>query len=174
MGLRMGRSARVRQCQCFGILVRFPPTHRFHCDLSEGQKIIGKGDRIRTTTQALLASQGLADLNVGGEARAVIISTGDELAKPGEKLQPGQIYETNSVLLQSLLKRCGAVIASGQHCRDDADSLREAFQSGTANEILIVTGGVGVTSESRRSTRADASAPPGFSTEMVWVTPGPA
>src|SRR6266568_7275936 len=57
------------------------------CDLSEGQKIVGKGDRIRTTTQALLASQGLADLNVGGEARAVIISTGDELAKPGEKLQ---------------------------------------------------------------------------------------
>ena len=67
------------------------------CDLSEGQKILGKGDRIVATKLALLASQGFADVMVGGEARAAIISTGDELAKAGEKLQPGQIYESNSI-----------------------------------------------------------------------------
>ena len=114
------------------------------CDLGEGQKIVGKGEKIHGTTQALLASQGFADLHVGGEVRAAIISTGDELAEPGEKLQPGEIYDSNSVLLQSLLKHCGALVATAQHCRDDAGSLRKVFQLVAKYEILIVTGGVSV------------------------------
>src|SRR5438876_8349488 len=99
------------------------------CDLSEGQKILGKGDRIVATRLALLASQGLAEVLVGGEVRAAIISTGDELAEAGEKLQPGKIYDSNSILLQSLLKRTGAVVASTQHCGDDPKSLQKAFQA---------------------------------------------
>ena len=114
------------------------------CDLGEGQKILGKGDRIVATRLALLASQGFADVVVGGEARGAIISTGDELAMPGEKLQPGQIYDSNSILLQSLLKRSGAVVASTQHCGDDAKSLQKAFQTAAKNEIAIVSGGVSV------------------------------
>jgi molybdopterin molybdotransferase len=114
------------------------------CDLGEGQKIVAKGARINATTLALLASQGFADVLVDGEVRAAIISTGDELAKPGEKLQPGQIYDSNSLLLQSLLKRCGAAVASAENCSDDAGSLRKAIQSATKNEVLIVSGGVSV------------------------------
>src|SRR5213595_1970898 len=89
------------------------------CDLTEGQKILGKGDPIVATKLALLASQGFAQVSVGGEVRAAIISTGDELAKPGEKIQPGQIYDSNSVLLQSLLERAGAIVASAENCSDD-------------------------------------------------------
>ena len=114
------------------------------CDLGEGQKILGKGDRILAMRLALLASQGFADVMVGGEARAAIISTGDELAKAGEKLRPGQIYDSNSILLQSLLERSGAVVASAQHCGDDAKSLRKAFQTAAKNEVAIVSGGVSV------------------------------
>ncbi len=114
------------------------------CDLGEGQKILAKGERIHATTLALLASQGFAEVLVDGEVRAAIISTGDELATPGQELQPGQIYDSNSVLLQSLLKRCGAVVTSAESCSDDADLLRKAIQSGAKNEILIVSGGVSV------------------------------
>src|SRR2546428_2734885 len=114
------------------------------CDLGEGQKILSAGERIRATTLALLASQGFSEVLVGGEVRAAIISTGDELAKPGEELQPGQIYDSNSLLLQSLLKRCSAVVASAENCSDDADSLRKAIQSAAKNEVLIVSGGVSV------------------------------
>ena len=114
------------------------------CDLGEGQKILGKGDRIVATKLALLASQGFAQVSVGGEVRAAIISTGNELAKPGEKIQPGQIYDSNSVLLQSLLKRSSAAAASVENCSDDGDSLRAAMQRAAGNEILIVSGGVSV------------------------------
>ena len=114
------------------------------CDLGEGQKILNKGDQVTATKLALLASQGVAEILVGGEARVAIVSTGDELAKPGEELRTGQIYDSNSPLLQALVQRFGGTVASIQHCHDDADSLRSAFQAAAKNEILIVTGGVSV------------------------------
>jgi molybdopterin molybdotransferase len=114
------------------------------CDLGEGQKIVEKGERITTTKVALLSSQGLSEISVGGEVRVATISTGDELAKLGEKLEPGKIYDSNSLLLQSLLKRSDAVVASAENCRDDADSLRKAIQAAAKNEIMIVTGGVSI------------------------------
>lgn len=49
------------------------------CDLTEGQLILARGERIRASTLALLASQGFADVIVGGKATAAVISTGDEL-----------------------------------------------------------------------------------------------
>jgi len=114
------------------------------CDLGEGQKILAKGERIHATMLALLASQGFAEVLVDGEVRAAIISTGDELATPGQELQPGQIYDSNSLLLQSLLERSGAAVASTQHSSDNADSLRKAFRAAGKNQILIVSGGVSV------------------------------
>jgi len=114
------------------------------CDLGEGQKILGKGESITATKLALLGSQGFTEISVCGEVRAAVVSTGDELAMPGDKLQAGQIYDSNSILLQSLLKHCGAKIGSTEHCRDDAVSLEKTFRAATKNEIIIVTGGVSV------------------------------
>jgi len=93
------------------------------CDLAEGQKILAKGERIRPATTALLASQGFDEVTIGGEVDVAIISTGDELVKPGEKIKQGQIYESNSVLLQGLAQRCGASVRSVEYCPDDRDSL---------------------------------------------------
>lgn len=114
------------------------------CDLSEGQKILAKGERIRPATAGLLASQGIVDLEVGGEVRAAIISTGDELIAAGNPLQPGQIYDSNSTLLESLIRGCGAVAESVQHCSDDREALTKALQSAIKNPVLIMTGGVSV------------------------------
>jgi molybdopterin molybdotransferase len=114
------------------------------CDLSEGQKILSRGERIRAGTLALLASQGIAEVMIGGKVGVAIVSTGDELVKLGEPLQPGQIYESNSVLLQALIERCGAVVESTLNCRDDRDLLIDAIRKGARQPVLIVTGGVSV------------------------------
>src|SRR5436309_13962668 len=113
-------------------------------DLAEGQRIVAKGQRLRAATIALLASQGFAEVTVGGEVNAAIISTGDELVKPGEKLEPGQIYESNSALLNALLERCGAIVNSVEHCRDERESLSKAIKRAAKSDILIISGGVSV------------------------------
>ena len=81
---------------------------------------------------------------VGGKATAAVISTGDELVKPGEKLQPGQIYDSNSVLLSALLQQCGVSATAVEHCRDDRQSLGDAIKRGMKNHVLIISGGVSV------------------------------
>jgi molybdopterin molybdotransferase len=114
------------------------------CDLSEGQKIVEAGTRIRSQTLALLASQGFAEVEVGGEVRAAIVSTGDELVAPGDKLGPGQIFDSNSVLLQGLIEKCGATVGDVRHCPDDASSIESALREGIGFDVLIILGGVSV------------------------------
>jgi len=114
------------------------------CDLAEGQRILPKGERIHAATTALLASQGFAEVTVGGEVKAAVLSTGDELIKPGEKIEPGQIYDSNSALLDALLRRYRATVNSAEHCRDERESLLEAIKRGIKNHILIISGGVSV------------------------------
>jgi molybdopterin molybdotransferase len=114
------------------------------CDLAEGQKILAKGERIAAATVGLLASQGFAEVLIGGEVKAAILSTGDELVKPGGKLEAGQIYESNSALVAALLQRCGAIVQSQEHCRDDRESLIEAIKRGIESHVLIISGGVSV------------------------------
>jgi molybdopterin molybdotransferase len=114
------------------------------CDLAEGQMILHRGERIHAATIALLASQGFTDLIVGGNATAAVISTGDELVKPGAELQAGHIYDSNSVLLNALLQHCGARVTTVEHCRDDRESLGTAIKRGITNHLLIISGGVSV------------------------------
>src|SRR5205809_2342378 len=114
------------------------------CDLAEGQRILANGELIRAATAALLASQGFAEVTVGGEVNAAIISTGDELVNPGKKIKAGQIYDSNSALLDGLLQRCGALVGSAEHCRDERESLIEAIRRGCENHILIISCGFSV------------------------------
>jgi molybdopterin molybdotransferase len=114
------------------------------CDLAAGQKILARGERIRSTTIALLASQGFADVTIGGQVNAALVSTGDEIVIPGRKLDQGQIYDSNSILLQALVQRCGASVTSAEHCPDQRERLIEAIQRGIKNHVLVLAGGVSV------------------------------
>ncbi len=114
------------------------------CDLAEGQKIVERGARIRPQTAALLASQGLAALDVGALARVAIVSTGDELVAPGGSLEAGQIFESNSILMRALVERAGASVSQVVHCPDDAAAIQTAIQSSVTSDVLILLGGVSV------------------------------
>jgi molybdopterin molybdotransferase len=114
------------------------------CDVSEGQKIVEAGTRLRAQTVALLASQGLSEVEIGGAVRVTIVSTGDELVKPGEPLRPGQIFDSNSVLLQTLVEKAGATVVAVRQCPDDAASIQETLREALQVEVVIVLGGVSV------------------------------
>jgi molybdopterin molybdotransferase len=114
------------------------------CDLAEGQRILGRGEPVRPATIALLTSQGFTDVTIGGRVNAAIVSTGDEIVMAGGKLGQGQIYDSNSTLLQALVMQSGASVTSVEHCPDERERLIEAIQRGLKSHILVITGGVSV------------------------------
>jgi molybdopterin molybdotransferase len=114
------------------------------CDLGEGQKILSAGEKIQPQTLALIASQGLGEIEVGGNVRAAIVTTGDELLPPGRSLGPGQIYESNSVLVQALLEKCGVTAASVDHSPDERSAIEATFRKGLEHDLLVIVGGVSV------------------------------
>ena len=114
------------------------------CDVSEGQKIVEAGTRLRAQTLALLASQGSSEVEVGGSVRVAIISTGDELVQPGATFKAGQIFDSNSILSQALVEKSGATVASVRHCRDDAASIEDALRHALQFKVVILLGGVSV------------------------------
>jgi molybdopterin molybdotransferase len=114
------------------------------CDVSEGQKIVEAGTRLRAQTLALMASQGSSEVEIGGLVRVAIISSGDELVQPGATLAAGQIFDSNSILLQALVEKSGATVASVRHCPDDAVSIEEALRHALQFEVVILLGGVSV------------------------------
>ena len=113
-------------------------------DVAEGQKLLGAGERIRAQALALFAAQGMSSVQVGGKVHAAIISTGDELAEAGARLQPGQIYEANSVLLGALLEQLGVEIVSAVHCADQAAAIQTSLSAAMSCNVVIITGGVSV------------------------------
>lgn len=114
------------------------------CDLAEGQEIAALGQRIRPTLAALFASQGLAEVNIGGKVEASVISTGDEIVAQGKGTKPGQIFDSNSVLLSTMLREMGTTVSSATHCSDNEPALAESIRRGAASHVLILTGGVSV------------------------------
>jgi molybdopterin molybdotransferase len=131
------------------IVAQCPAEHgefirRAGCDLAVGQKILGRGERVTAQMLALLASQGMDEVEVGGRPRVAIVSTGDELAAPGTDLKPGQIFESNSLMLRALALQAGAEIGFVEHCPDELERMIELFRRGLENDALIVSGGVSV------------------------------
>ena len=113
-------------------------------DLAMGQKILARGDLIAAQNIGLLASQGLAEIAVGSLPRVAIVSTGDELARLGETPRPGQIFESNALMLEALVRSAGAVVATVEHAPDALDALTATLRRGLEGDVLIVSGGVSV------------------------------
>jgi molybdopterin molybdotransferase len=115
------------------------------CDLCVGQSILQTGDRLTSARLGLLATQGLAEVETVRLPRVAIITTGDELVPPGQPLLAGQLYNSNGIMLQALLKALGIEDITVQHVADDLTQTMEAMRHATGNhEVVILSGGVSV------------------------------
>lgn len=111
-------------------------------NISKGMVALEKNTMLTSASLALLATIGHSQVPVYSRPKVSIISTGDELVKPGSRLEPGQIYESNSILLSSLLQKAGA-ISTNFKSSDNIDSLRELFdQCAKSSDLILTSGGV--------------------------------
>jgi molybdopterin molybdotransferase len=71
-----------------------------------------------------------------------IVSTGDELVDPEETPGPGQIRNSNAVMLQALAVSRGATVRALPIARDEPVELKRILKEGLDSDVLLVTGGV--------------------------------
>lgn len=93
---------------------------------------------------ALLAAMNIALVPVTRKPVVAIIATGDELVQPGENPGPDQIIASNSYGLAALLEKHGATARLLPIARDNAPSLRLAFELATGADLIITIGGASV------------------------------
>ncbi|MFP3849051.1 gephyrin-like molybdotransferase Glp [Pseudomonas sp. W5-01] len=137
--------------------VQADETVRFLEPLSAGQNIRPKGQEttvgdmvldagtvMNPIELGLAASMGFGHVQVIRRARVAVLSTGDELIEPGQPLGPGQIYNSNRVLLCSWLTRLGCEVVDAGILPDNLEKTRAALGSLNNVDLILSTGGVSV------------------------------
>jgi len=113
-------------------------------DLCEGQKVARNGAILNARILAAIASQGLHELPVFKRPRVAVIATGSELRSQGESLGPGEIYETNRLLLAQLVEASGATAEVFDIVQDTEEAHIRSFDRARAYDAIAVAGGVSV------------------------------
>jgi molybdopterin molybdotransferase len=113
-------------------------------DVATAEVVVPAGVRLTPARLAAAAAAGVALVSCRRRPRVSVLATGSELVPPGGELRPGQIYETNSLMLDAALLDVGAEVVSAPPAIDDEAALREALEEGLASDVLVTSGGVSV------------------------------
>jgi molybdopterin molybdotransferase len=110
-------------------------------DVTIGSTVLRAGDTVTPAALGLVAALGLGELAVIPRQRVLVISTGSELVAAGTALQPGQIYESNAVMLAAAVSDAGAEVVGVVTCDDDVARFTALLDSHAGQTDLIITSG---------------------------------
>ena len=110
-------------------------------DVTIGSTVLRAGDTVTPAALGLVAALGLGELAVIPRQRVLVISTGSELVAAGTALQPGQIYESNAVMLAAAVSDAGAEVVGVVTCDDDVARFTALLDSHAGHTDLIITSG---------------------------------
>lgn len=114
-------------------------------DLCQGQVLLKAGERLTAGRLGLLAAQGLAQVAVHAAPVVGVLSTGDELKPAGQPLAPGEIYNSNGLMLQALLAEQGITQSRALHSADTLEATVAALENLLADcDAVLLSGGVSV------------------------------
>jgi molybdopterin molybdotransferase len=114
-------------------------------DVTAGTTVLRAGTLLTPAALGLAAALGLGELTVIPRQRVLVVSTGTELVASGTPLQPGQIYESNGVMLAAAVRDAGAEVVASPMTGDDVDTFRRALREQLAGgdvDLVLTTGGV--------------------------------
>ncbi len=111
--------------------------------MKKGAISLAAGTRIGPAEAAVLASSGVSDVPVRRRPVVSVISTGDELLRPGSRPKPGFVWSCNSLSVKALAERYGCICKDAGIVRDrPGDVLRALGKALESSDAVISTGGV--------------------------------
>jgi molybdopterin molybdotransferase len=112
-------------------------------DVTSGSVVLTAGTVLGAPRLGLAAAVGRAELPVRRPPHVLVLSTGSELVEPGEHLLPGQIYESNSVLIAAAVREVGGTATVLRFVPDDVEEFLGAVRANADGvDLLVTTGGV--------------------------------
>lgn len=112
-------------------------------DLREGDLIVDKDTVGSPSAAAALASIGVSSITVRRKPRVLLVPNGDELVPLGGEIEPGQVYDSNSVALQALLESNGAIVSRTPIVRDNPAALIDGVKADDI-DLVVTLGGTSV------------------------------
>ena len=112
-------------------------------NFTQRQELFPAGTIMSPEKISLCAAAGISEITVYKKLKIAVISTGDELKNLGDELTFGQIYESNSYGLKSLIEMYGHEATRFPYVIDDIKLLRESLDDAAKNfDCIITSGGV--------------------------------
>ncbi|MGE4240371.1 molybdopterin molybdotransferase MoeA [Ramlibacter sp.] len=114
-------------------------------DLHEGRPALLQGERLGPAACGLVASLGLAQVEVRRRLKVAYFSTGDEILSLGEPPREGAVYDSNRYTVHAMLTRLGCEVVDMGVVRDEPALLEAAFaEAARKADAIITSGGVSV------------------------------
>lgn len=114
-------------------------------DFKKGELLLPKGTKISYIELGILASAGYFEVEVYSKPKIALISTGDEVVMPFEKLTKSKIFNSNIYMLEGRLKELGFENIYKKHIKDCPETIYDKIKTLSFDyDIIITTGGVSV------------------------------
>jgi molybdopterin molybdotransferase len=111
-------------------------------DIEAGAALLGPGAALRPQELAQLASIGMAEVPCFARLKVAILSTGDEVVRPGAELSEGLVYDANAPMLASLVASAGAAPTDLGVLPDNPDEVkRRLAEAASSFDAVILSGG---------------------------------
>ncbi|GAB3695908.1 molybdopterin biosynthesis protein [Halorubrum pallidum] len=112
-------------------------------DIAAGGRALGPGTRLTPREIGLLSALGIDEVPVEGTPRVGIVSTGDELVRPGDDLDParGEIYDVNSTTIAAGVEEAGGEPVFYPHAGDDYDEMERLLRRAADECDLVLSSG---------------------------------
>lgn len=114
-------------------------------DISVGELIAEKGKAINAGIIGVLAGLGIEKVKVYSKPKIGILNTGKEIVQLGNKLEDGQIYNSNYYTLSALVRKMDCIPVNFGIVTDDIEEISKKIESSIDGvEMILTTGGASV------------------------------
>ena len=112
-------------------------------DITAGETVLRRGRLLTSRDTGVLAAIGVAQVNVWRKPVVAILSTGDEIIAPGEKMQPAKVYDSNAQVLADAVRELGGEPRRLGIAHDDiAEVLRARLRDALeVADVVLLSGG---------------------------------